>query len=892
MICAELSVSPQGHVYVDNGSNDGEIVPEQILSPFDRGSAYGLLHLGINQCASPLPATFRFWQEFARRLVTAYCKIPEPSDHHAPTDVPPPNAEELTAILASAPFMKGGEYLTLEVLTNVWNAIKEALHSEVCAFSGSVQEYLQQYNPNWNLVGRVCFHLAENKNSDHQPFAFLATYTTKLLQGQAPQHLPLQRAILDYAGDKNHALLLALLMPVQKAAQHSLLVKELVDSGAIFQPQAWTAHQAHRFLQDIPLLEQSGVMIRVPNWWNPQKPPRPKVTVTVGDTPRSVLGLSTLLDFKVHLALHNGEQITREEWEALVNSSGSLVKIKGQWVEIDQEKLRSVLSHWDTAMKYSESGVPMAEALRLLSGAGFSTTHEEDQQTQEEVREWSTVHAGEWLKTIMAQLKNPKASQEKQIENTLKDHLRGTLRPYQMEGVSWLYLLYQLKLGGCLADDMGLGKTIQILSLITVVKHCSTAPTKKPHLLVVPASLLGNWQAEIARFTPTLQYFIAHSSASNRDTPYDQCPPNLADFDLVITTYGFLLRSLWLKQTAFDMVIVDEAQCIKNPDTKQTRAVKALTGQVRFTLTGTPIENKLSDLWSLFDFTSPGLLGSSATFSSYAKAAKKGDSSEKSSTFITAIRSLTQPYILRRLKSDKKIIKDLPNKTEMKVFCPLTKEQVVLYQQTIEELARRLEQSEGIQRRGLVLSYLLRFKQICNHPTQLLGVGEYSEATSGKFQRLQEICEEIAEKQEKVLIFTQFREIIPGLCAHLTKVFGREGLALHGNTPIKKRQELVDQFQREQGAPFFVLSLKAGGTGLNLRRASHVIHFDRWWNPAVENQATDRAYRIGQTQPVLVHKFICRGTMEEKIDEIISSKTKLSSEVLERRSGDGAHRAL
>jgi non-specific serine/threonine protein kinase len=386
---------------------------------------------------------------------------------------------------------------------------------------------------------------------------------------------------------------------------------------------------------------------------------------------------------------------------------------------------------------------------------------------------------------------------------------------------------------------------------------------------VVPASLIGNWKSEIERFAPSLRYQIVHPSASMTD--------DLAGIDVVITTYGYLGRLSWLTETHWNCIVIDEAQAIKNSGSKQTRTVKALKGRHRLALTGTPVENHLSDLWSLYDFLTPGLLGTGKEFTNFVKGAEKNDSHKR----YGALRNLVHPYLLRRLKTDKSIISDLPDKTELSAYCTLSKTQAALYQQSVEELAMKLETVDGIQRRGIVLSYLMRFKQICNHPSQWLVDHRYLPADSGKFTRLREIAEEIASKQEKVLVFTQFREMIEPLSRLLTEIFGRPGLVLHGGTAVKSRKELVDAFQDDLGAPFFVLSLKAGGTGLNLTAANHVIHFDRWWNPAVENQATDRAYRIGQKNNVLVHKFICRGTIEEKIDEMISLKQSMSKEVLE-----------
>jgi non-specific serine/threonine protein kinase len=421
------------------------------------------------------------------------------------------------------------------------------------------------------------------------------------------------------------------------------------------------------------------------------------------------------------------------------------------------------------------------------------------------------------------------------------------------------------------------------LALLLVLKKKRTA---KPSLLVLPASLLANWKSEMHRFTPTLRAKFVHPSETPKDELVrmaDNPGKALKGTDIVLTTYGMLLRQRWLQDVAWQLVVLDEAQAVKNPAARQTKAVKRLGADARIALTGTPIENRLSDLWSLFDFLCPGLLGSQKKFKQFVKTL---DAREQNR--YAPLRGLVRPYILRRMKTDKRIIADLPDKTELRAFCGLRKRQAALYAKLVKELANLLEGLDGMKRRGLVLAYLMRFKQLCNHPSQLLGDGQFDADQSGKFSRLEEICEEIASRQEKTLVFTQFREMTAPLASFLPETFGRSGLVLHGGTPVKKRKRLIDQFQQDDGPPFFVLSLKAGGTGLNLTAASHVIHFDRWWNPAVENQATDRAFRIGQQRNVLVHKFVCRGTVEEKIDALIEEKQQLATDLLE----GGAERML
>jgi non-specific serine/threonine protein kinase len=448
----------------------------------------------------------------------------------------------------------------------------------------------------------------------------------------------------------------------------------------------------------------------------------------------------------------------------------------------------------------------------------------------------------------------------------------GVLREYQRESLGWMRFLREFGFGGCLADDMGLGKTVQVLALLHSRK---SSGEKGASLLVVPASLLANWQSEIMRFTPDLHFFIAHPSGQDGGSVEAKEGAELHSLDLVITTYSMVQRYAWLHAYEWRHVILDEAQAIKNPGTKQAKAVKELKAGNRIAMTGTPVENRLSDLWSLFDFLNPGLLGGTREFAAFAKGLAKNHEG------YARLRKVISPYILRRLKTDKSVISDLPDKVEMKTWSTLSRKQAILYQKQVDDLRRTVESAGGIQRKGIILSALLKFKQICNHPDQYTGTGAFDESESGKFGRLREICETIHEKRERALVFTQFREMTGPLHDFLSVLFEQEGLVLHGGTPIGKRKDIVARFQDDEYVPYMVLSLKAGGVGLNLTAANHVIHFDRWWNPAVENQATDRAFRIGQKKNVLVHKFISKGTVEEKIDEMIEGKMKLSKEVIQ-----------
>ncbi len=859
-----LRLTPNGHLVAEASYDAPDFdaaACERLTEAFARGNGPGLVQLGAAEVGHALPPVFVWWRAFATRYVGALClNAAGRGDDAEIPPIPPPDAGDLASLVLTAPMMDGAEYLTDNLLLGLWDDIALAFAEALAASGLGLQRFLNGLNPAWNLVGRVHFNLAENRKDADQPFAFLATYTTRLSARARAQHVPLGQALREYAGAANKDKLLSLLLPVQRAAEHCAWLRPMIDAGEIFHPLRWGAPEASRFLQSLPELESAGVVVRMPAAWRANRPARPRVSATVGSRKPSEVGLGGLMDFQMSVIL-DGEPLTEDEIHTLLAGTEDLVLLRGQWVEVDRARLeKTMLRFREAEALAARDGLSFAEAMRMLSGTGVTSDDPIAADT-----DWSRVTAGPWLEQTLKELRSPDANGADP-----GPALKGTLRPYQRAGASWLQMLSRLGLGACLADDMGLGKTIQVLSLLLVEQKAG-----QPSLLVAPASLLGNWAAEIEKFAPDLKAAILHPSAMPADQVKAFTPERAADFDLIITSYGSLLRLTALTETQWRFVILDEAQAIKNAAARQTKAAKSLHAHARIALTGTPVENHLGDLWSIFDFINPGLLGNAKQFSRYAKGL-----AERTHNPYGPLRELVRPYILRRMKTDKSVIADLPDKTEVKALCSLSRRQTALYGQTVEALAKALEDSEGIQRKGIVLTTLMRLKQICNHPSQWLNDNDWAEEDSGKWGRLREIAEVVAAKQEKMLVFTQFREMTGPLAAFLGQIFGRPGLVLHGDTAVKNRKTLVKTFQEDETVPFFVLSLKAGGSGLTLTAASHVVHFDRWWNPAVENQATDRAFRIGQKKNVLVHKFICRGTVEAKIDGLIDSKKTLSDELL------------
>ncbi len=614
---------------------------------------------------------------------------------------------------------------------------------------------------------------------------------------------------------------------------------------------------AHEFLTaSAAALEQSGFRVMLPAWWT-RTSSRLSARATVKSpsmSGASSLSLDAMLQVDWQVALGDSP-LSLAELRAIADLKLPLVKLRGQWVQVNAEEIRNAIEFLQKKGGRQSTG---RDIVRLALGAG-------SEASPLEIRE---ISASGWVGDVLAQLQGH--TQFEVLEQPLA--LCGDLRPYQARGFSWLAFLQRWGLGACLADDMGLGKTIQTLALI---QRSVEAGETRPVLLISPTSVVGNWKKEAARFTPELPVLVHHGTSRAKGQKFQT---EAAQHAIVLSTYALLHRDLEiLMQLPLAGVILDEAQNIKNSETKQARAARALSAPYRIALTGTPVENNVGDLWSLMDFLNPGLLGTQSDFRKrYFVPIQLYGNQEASAR----LKKLAGPFVLRRLKSDKSVIADLPDKLEMKVFCTLTKEQASLYAAVVKDVESALQSAKGIQRKGLVLATLSKLKQVCNHPAQFLKDNSAVAGRSGKLARLTEMLEEALAAGDRALVFTQFTEMGSLLRSHLENTFGREVLFLHGGLSKRTRDEMVERFAGVGGPPIFLLSLKAGGTGLNLTGANHVFHFDRWWNPAVEDQATDRAFRIGQTRNVQVHKFVCAGTLEERIDEMIERKKTVAGLVV------------
>ncbi len=622
-----------------------------------------------------------------------------------------------------------------------------------------------------------------------------------------------------------------------------------------------TLNEAFEFLKEHAwILEDAGFKVIIPAPLTPKGRQRAKLRLRSSKSSssttaagKSYVSLENLVNYEYQLAIGD-EIVSIEEWQQLIATKTPLVQFRGQWVELDRDKMLEMLQLWQQQQQQNAT-LTVPELLKTLA----------------EQNDTFAVSMEDSLATMLEKLTD--SSQLEPIDNP--PQLNATLREYQKRGVAWLRYLESLGLSGCLADDMGLGKTMQVISLLVLEQATTkTAPT----LLIAPTSVLGNWQKEIEKFAPQLKTLIHHGSERHKDgkTFTALCQK----YDMVISSYTLVRKDLALfKAGNWQRLVLDEAQNIKNPKTAQTKAVISLEAKHRLALTGTPVENRLMDLWSIFNFLNPGYLGKSAQFRKNYELPVQRDNNVQQSAIL---KQLIQPFILRRLKTDKNIIKDLPDKIENKQYCNLSKEQASLYEAVVKEVTTQLDAVEGIARQGLMLSTLMKLKQICNHPMQFLQDGSaFTPERSHKLERLTDMLEEALANGDSVLVFTQFTEIGENLHRYLHREKHYPTHYLHGGTSRNNREQMISHFQNPDASPsVFILSLKAGGVGITLTQANHVFHFDRWWNPSVENQATDRAFRIGQQKNVFVHKFVTLGTLEERIDQMIEDKQKIADSII------------
>lgn len=839
---AQLSFlfTPEGFL-VDPSVQNLKPRHQALKERFEKDKYGALYQAGLEEKPEDLSASAFFLFLAADTFFRVLTSLPELEVAREEVKIEP-SEEICRQLLDAVPFVIGSEHLTKKWIQRIFGKLADIFREEIRACDGTVAMYLAEKSQHLKVPERIFFHLVESKEETY-PFAFLATYATRSENGKI-RHMPLEYALTEYRNQREK--LLNLLSCLNQAAEVSALICSFMESGELFHPLRLTSGEAYEFLKQAEEIERTGILCRIPNWWK-KKASSVSVSVRLGEEQPAMLGFDTLVSMRPRLTV-DGQPLTEEDIRNLLAQTEGLAFLKGKWVEVDHEKLKKLLAE----MEKSQGEMTLMEALRLELGTA-----------QETGESGPVITNGTWLSSLLQSLKNPGRIRKLAAPKSFQ----AVLRPYQKNGYTWLHYMNQLGFGACLADDMGLGKTVQVLAYL---ERLRTKEKGARVLLIVPASLVGNWQKEAQKFAPSMDLLVLHGKTSS---VLEQMLEEHPVF-LTVTTYGMASRIAALQEIPWTAVILDEAQAIKNPATRQTKEIKKLSAGMRIAMTGTPIENDLTNLWSLFDFLNRGLLGTPKEFHEFCK--NLSDHPEG----YAKLKSMVAPFMLRRVKTDKKVIADLPEKLEQIDYVTMSKKQVVMYRKVVAELEEKLKDADGMKRRGLVLATIMKLKQICNHPDQYLGQSTFPESESGKLLMLREICETIYEKRERVLVFTQFKEITEPLADFLKGIFHAGGYVLHGGTRAARRTQIVEAFQGEAYVPFIVLSVKAGGTGLNLTKASHVIHFDRWWNPAVENQATDRAFRIGQTKNVMVHKLVCQGTIEEKIDAMIESKKELAENVI------------
>ena len=807
--------------------------------------------------------------ELAKAMPASARAITGADDHRQPTNPPQAAAKEFIASIVNHIIRQDatGSSGRFDSAHDAWLQALISADGVVHATAPQLQQLRRQV-AEWhrpiavaaNSPYRLCLRLEEPPEPDEDvPLAALREqhwYLRYLLQPHDDHSLllPIETAQERQSPDFNPAEFL-----LTSLAQAGSVCPPIADSLNQRKPSGAKlgAEQAHQFLtQQAAALQQAGFGVMLPSWWTRRGAKnRPTIRAKVRTPPMqggANMTMASLIDLNVEVAMGD-EVIEPEELFELADLKVPLIRFRGQWVDIDADEIRAAADFWR-----NRNQATLREVIRIGLGA--------DQQAEADNVSLSTTG---WLNELLESLQQ----KGKIALLDAPQDFNGELRPYQQLGYSWLDFLRWWGLGACLADDMGLGKTIQTLAAIL---HDHQQGNEKPNLLVCPTSVINNWQREAQKFTPSLPVMLHHGPGRERGEQFAQ---QATDHQIVITSYGTMTRDRELLASVdWRSVTLDDAQNIKNPVTRQAQAARSVPADYRIALTGTPVENHVGDLWAIMQFLNPGLLGSQAEFKRrYFNPIQTNRDDEAT----TKLQKATGPFILRRLKTDPTTIDDLPDKQETKQYCNLTREQVTLYEAVLRDVETRLEDAEGMKRRGSILDTLTKLKQVCNYPRQLLGDNSSIAGRSGKLARLDELLDEILPARDRVLIFSQFAEMGAILQQHVQETYGVETPFLHGGVPRKRRDQMVERFQNDPHGPqAFVLSVKAGGSGLNLPRANHVIHYDRWWNPAVENQATDRAFRIGQTKDVHVHKFICAGTLEDRIDLMIDIKQETAQQVV------------
>lgn len=825
------------NVYITECGYEADVSEELLLSGtqkslfdlFKKDKRRFLYELSFIEITSESPSV-----DFLHNLAGRFLKriIESEGINFREITVEPITQSELDELLATVPFIAGKEFVTKQWLRNQADIYYEYYVSEASAFDGSQREFLATKGITVFIPSRIYFHLVENKDRDEYPFAFMASYT-KSKEGKIV-HYPLKNAIREFKN--NYVELNRLIEGITLASKESLFVAKYMENGDIYFPIKMGEREAYEFLKDVPIFEKCGIVCRIPKW---SREKDSSIRIDIDDKKELSKGYFNqfvLNDFTPKLIYH-GFEITVEEARRLLQRSEGLEIIKGRWIENNHKDLVKLLEEYEDL---SADGTTLLELLKIKAGIG-NRVNDEVPNIEFSRSDWINLLIGKTYDDVR--------------DGYVANRLDSILRPYQKDAFSWLWGMSRLGFGVCLADDMGLGKTIEVLSFLSKFRE---EKSDGHVLIIVPVTLIANWKSEVGKFTPDMDIYVLRGNNVPKEGNYGGF--------ITISTYQTVSNSQYVSQMKWDVVILDEAQAIKNYYTSQTRKIKSLKSDMRIAMTGTPIENNVMELWSIFDFLNPGLLGSREEF----KAVYKQENAHK------RIKGLIQPFVLRRVKTDKSIISDLPDKNEIDVSINLTKEQIVLYRKAVDNMNSAISRTKTNQERQIiVLSSVMKLKQICNHPSQYYGRDFYEPEASGKFIVLKDICETIYDKREKVLVFTQFREIIPALDELLKSIFKKKGATIDGSTSMKKREEYVNSFQTGD-CPYMILSLKTAGVGLNLTAATNVIHFDRWWNPAVENQATDRAYRIGQKHNVNVFKFISANTIEEVIDNMLKNKQSLA----------------